>query len=331
MATIKDVAAEAGLSVGTVSRILNNRGYISQSARTKAERAMAKLDYQPNQIARSLSRSSSTLIGVIVPLLSNPFFAELAGALEHHLGEAGYQMLLFVSDGEPEREEEILRECRRNRVAGIILASGNTDAVRFGSYDVPFITIECQKAAGNISIECDNFRGGYLAASHLHERGVRDPALIGGFQDRAMPGDDRVRGFSSFFLERGIEPVIQTAGKPAFHSQDYYCIISGILDSHPGIDGIFATSDVIAAEVLQTAARRGIRVPDDLLVIGFDGSVLSSLLSPSLTTIRQPVERMAEIAASMVGQRPDGAAMQIKVDVELVERESTSRHVNRLI
>ena len=160
MATIKDVAAEAGLTVTTVSRVLNNRGYISDDARKKVSDAMAKLNYQPNEVARSLHKKSSNTIGLIVPYIRHPYFAEMISNIEHEAFKLGYRVLICNTKGKEEKEREYLDICTGNRVAGIIVFSGTVSVDQFSQMDVPVITMERSLDSGTASVECDKNTGG---------------------------------------------------------------------------------------------------------------------------------------------------------------------------
>ena len=326
MATIKDVAAEAGLSVGTVSRILNNRGYISPKAREKVDAAMRKLKYQPNEIARSLSQSNSSMVGIIIPTLLNPYFPTLVKYLDDELEARGMQSLVFVSDGNEDKEIGFLDQCKKNRVSGIILCSGNFKAARLVDYAVPVASIERAGLDGAISIVCDNYDGGKLAAEHLLDRGGSSFVMIAGDQDEAMPADGRVSGFVDSLKARGKDAVVYHATKEMFHSQDYYALLSRLFDENPAMDSFFCSSDIIAAEAMQEAARRSIAVPGRLRIIGFDDTWFASMMRPALTTIRQPIREMAIMAISSLeaawkaGSFPSSV---IKLGVSLVVREST--------
>ena len=153
MATLKDVAREAGLTVGTVSRVLNNRGYISENAREKVEEAMKKLNYRPNEVARSLSKSSSNTIGVIVPHIQHPYFTEMISNLENQAYKRGYKMLLCNSRSIQEKEREYIDICTGNKVAGIILCSGTVPVDVFDGIGIPVVTIERFLDNGTAAVE----------------------------------------------------------------------------------------------------------------------------------------------------------------------------------
>ena len=142
MATLKDVAKETGLTVSTVSRVLNNRGYISADARERVYEAMKRLNYQPNELARSLSKQTTNTIGVIVPHIDHPYFARLLSSLETAAYKSGYKLLLFNSGERDEKEDRYLEMCKGSRVAGIILCSGRVETQCFEGLGVPLVTVE---------------------------------------------------------------------------------------------------------------------------------------------------------------------------------------------
>jgi LacI family sucrose operon transcriptional repressor len=167
MATLKDVAKEAGLTVGTVSRVLNNRGYISDDAREKVNSAMKKLNYHPNEVARSLQGKSTNTIGLIVPHIRHPYFAEMISNIENQAYKKGYRILLCNAQSIEEKEREYIDICTGNRVAGIILCSGTVSVEVFDGIRVPVITMERFLENGTAAVECDNRQGGALAAERL--------------------------------------------------------------------------------------------------------------------------------------------------------------------
>ena len=202
MATLKDVAAKSGVTVTTVSRVLNNRGYISAETREKVYAAMKELNYQPNEIARSLSKKKSNSIGVIVPHIEHPYFARLIRYLEIESTKRGYKIILCNSQGKFEKEIDYLEMFQSYRVAGIILCSSSVDIGKFISLNIPVVSIERLVDVGTTSVECDNYQGGVLAAKHLIERGCKHLIHFSGIEDERMPADDRCRGFSDICEEK---------------------------------------------------------------------------------------------------------------------------------
>ena len=173
MATLKDVAAECGLTVTTVSRVLNNRGYISDETRKKVYAAMDKLNYRPNEVARSLSKKTTNTIGVIVPHIRHPYFAEMISNIENAASKHGYKIILCNSKGRSNKEKEYLDMCTSNRVAGIILFSGSVAVQEFTDSNIALVTVERFVENGTAAVECDNKQGGELAAQHLIECGCK--------------------------------------------------------------------------------------------------------------------------------------------------------------
>lgn len=324
MATLKDVARESGLTVGTVSRVLNNRGYISDKTREKVYEVMKELNYQPNEMARSLSTQKSNTIGLIVPHIMHPFFAKLISHLEVAAYDHKFKLLLFNSKGKEEKEEEYVEMCKSNRVAGIILCSGSLNTEIFRNLNCPLITLERNMDEGTAGIECDNYQGGKLATQHLIGRGCTHLLHIAGVSGQPMPGDERKRAFEDICKKQGVDFVALNPGRDCYDDMDYYPLIRQALDQYPETDGIFASSDLIAAQVIQVCRERGIGVPEQMKVVGFDDVNIARLTTPGLTTVRQPVREMAEAALSMMDQAVSGSMVPARsvFPVSLVVRES---------
>ena len=325
MATLKDVAREAGLTVTTVSRVLNNRGYISDNARRRVAEAMRKLNYRPNELARSLQNKSSNTIGVIVPHIRHPYFAEMISNLENEAHKKGYKMLLCNSQGRDEKMLEYVEMCYSNRVAGLVLFSGTVDASAFEKLDIPIITVERYVDTATASVECDNIQGGALAAKKLITSGCKHLLHIGSFTDTPMSADSRVVGFRQMCAEYGIPFIEIMTEVVQFDTLNYREMLEKTLKEHPDIDGLFANSDVIAAQTLQICRNMGIDVPEQIKVIGFDDSMIAVATAPQLTTIHQPIKEMAAIALELLDKAVAGqlVAKRTVLPVYLVEREST--------
>lgn len=324
MATLKDVAKEAGLTVTTVSRVLNNRGYISDDARARVSEAMKKLNYRPNEVARSLHNKKTNMIGLIVPHIRHPYFAEMISNLEDAAYKKGYKILLCNSQSTAERVSEYMDICTSNRVAGIILCSGTVAVDTFANLDVPVITMERYLDDGTASVECDNAEGGRIAARTLIEAGCKKMLLIGSPIASHMPGDKRVDGFKEVCEERGVPYVEVHTESLSYIDIKYSEFIEKTLKENPDVDGLFASSDMIAAQSLQVCRKLGITVPDQLKIVGFDDVVIASVTTPQLTTIHQPVKEMAREAIDLLHAAVNGKEIikQIVLPVTLVRRET---------
>lgn len=325
MATIKDVAREAGLTVGTVSRVLNNRGYISEATREKVYRVMKELNYQPNEVARSLSKSKTNTIGVIVPHIVHPYFAKLISNLEKAASDRGYKILLCNSREERERELEYLEMLKSNRVAGLVLCSATVKTESLADLDIPVITIERNVGRGTASVECDNYQGGVMAAEHLIACGCRYLINLGGVEQTEMPADSREVGFLDMCGKYGVTGIGRKSRENEYYTMEYHEYIEKIILENPQADGIFASSDLIAAQVLQVCAKLGIRVPEDMKVVGFDDVNVAALTTPPITTVHQPVKEMAETAIELIIKRNKGELVPTRtlLPVSLVKRGTT--------
>lgn len=325
MATIKDVAKETGLAVSTVSRVLNSRGYISEETRKNVYDAMEKLNYQPNEVARSLSKQTTNTIGVIVPHIRHPYFAELISNIESAANSRKYKILLFNSKDRDEKEIEILDMCKRNRVAGIILCSGTVEMNKFDGINVPLITIERNLEKGTASVECDNLKGGRLAAKHLIDSGCKNLIQISGVCGNYMPADEREIGFVEVCNEYGVKHQELKTNAIQYNVGEYHDLIEEALIGNNGVDGMFASSDLIAAQILQVCAKLNIKVPEQLKVVGFDDVFISSITTPTITTIHQPIKEMAQMAISLLIDASENKLVPSKttLPVSLVKRETT--------
>ena len=326
MATLKDVAKETGLTVSTVSRILNNRGYISDDARRKVREAMEKLNYQPNEVARSLSKKSTNTIGVIVPHIAHPYFSRVISCLEAAADARGYKILLFNSKNRDDKQARYVEICKSNRVAGVILMSGLVSMENLKNLTVPLVTIERNLEWGTASIECDNHNGGRLAAEHLISRGCRRLLHIGSVNETRMPADVREAGFIEVCEEHHIQHREFKTSVRQYNSGEYHEFLNKTLSGNRDCDGVFASSDVIAAQVIQVAAGFGIKIPEDMKLVGFDDTDIASLTTPTITTIRQPVEEMVHSAVSSLLDAAEGLVVPSRtiLPVRLIERGSTS-------
>lgn len=324
MATLKDVARESGLTVTTVSRVLNNRGYISDEAKKKVADAMKKLNYRPNEVARSLHSKRTNTIGLIVPHIRHPYFAEMISNIENAAYNMGYKILLCNSQSTQEKEKEYIEICNSNRVAGIILCSGSVNVEAFMGLDIPVITIERLIDNATASVECDNREGGILAAKKLIAAGCQNLLYIGSSSSVEMPADLRGVGFKEVCDNSKISYIELDPTEKSYNEMTYSELIKTALEDNPKIDGLFASSDIIAAQTLQVCRELNIDVPDDLKIIGFDDVIIASVTTPQLTTIHQPVKEMANLAIKLLKDAVDGKEVpkQTILPVNLVDRET---------
>ncbi|MBS4956954.1 MAG: LacI family DNA-binding transcriptional regulator [Clostridium sp.] len=325
MATIVDVAKLAGVTPTTVSRVINNRGYISEKTRNKVNEAMDQLGYQPNEIARSLTKQKSNTIGLIVPHISHPYFAKLISNLENEAAKSGYKIILCNSKEKAEKEKQYLDMCKSNRVAGIILCSGNVESNKINTGNIPIVLLEKNFEDGKLGIQCDNYQGGKLATEHLIDCGCKRLLHFSGVIDEEMPADNREKAFIDICNENNIEFFIRKYDINTYNEMNYYEYIKDTFNEIKNIDGIFASSDLIAAQVIQVCNELNIRIPSDVKLVGFDDVEIAKLTTPTITTIHQPIKEMAKLAIELIDSKYKNIEVneQTILPIELVVRNST--------
>lgn len=324
MPSIKDVAKIAGLSVTTVSRVLNNRGYISDKARKAVADAMDELKYQPNELARSLFRQRSHILGVIMPSVAHPFFGKLLQSIEKYTAQAGFKIMLCLSQQDAAKEIDYLNLLRGNKVDGIILSSRSADIRSHLTGEFPFVTIDRILGGDIPCVSGDNYQGGCLATQHLIDRGCRRLGHITGSPELQLQANRRDEAFIDTCRKNNIEPVVINTSESDFSKLDYYRDIETML-TQKKVDGLFAGNDILAAQAIQAAHRLGIAIPGELKIVGFDDVDLASLTTPMLTTIRQPIDEIGKYAVDIILKQLGGIVVptQIVLPVTLVQRETS--------
>lgn len=324
MSTLKEVAAKAGVSVTTVSRTLNNRGYISQKMRDRIYQTMAELNYQPNEVARSLTKRNTKIIGVLLPLIDNPFFSEVASELSKAISRHNYKMMLYTAMSNDDRAPEYVNMLKANQVDGMIICLRGQAIEAELSDDLPAVSFERLKVGRLPTILCDNEAGGRMAARALISGGCKKPAMVGVFHSQTIPAYERLTGFLAELRAHGMaERFIQAHDED--NGQQYDAIAQSALRQYPDTDGFFCSSDLLAAHVMRALIKSGRRIPQDVQLIGFNSNRIAEDLCPRLTSIRQPVPEMCEAAVHCILKQISGEsiAMDTIFPVTLDVREST--------
>jgi len=310
MATIKDVAAVAGVSFTTVSHVVNNSRPVSADVRAKVERAIRDLNYVPSAVARSLKARSTATIGLLVPNGTDPYFAELARGVEDTCAAKGYCVIFCNSDDDPAKQQGYLRVLREKRIDGLIVASAGEDAVLAESLSnagEPIVVVDRNIEGLNADlVQIDHERGAWLATRHLLSLGHVRIGCITGPVTGAVSAM-RVHGFLRALAQHGIE-----VDKDAIVEGD----VSGAGGYHAAQrlfetmrpSAIFAGNDMMGIGALRAAAERGIAVPKDCSIIGFDDIEMARYTYPSLSTVGNSVRTLGEIAAQTLIERIVGTA-----------------------
>jgi LacI family transcriptional regulator len=299
MATIKDVAREAGVAVGTVSKFLNNKP-MRENFRLRVEKAVEKLGYQVNTYARGFKIQRTDTVALILPDIRDPFFSSLAHFVEKALERRNYKMLLCSSAGDRDIELKCINMAKQYKVDGIIGITYNNidDAV---TTDIPFVSIDRHFSAQVPCVTADNYGGGMMAAAKLLELGCEKPAYVGSGSMVFGEADRRRAGFEEGCRQKGIIPHIfhffeknNVPEEETFLDLFTQHIRDGVFD----FDGLFVVTDRQALEVIAVLGKLCLKVPEQVQVIGFDGIRKSYRSEFLVSTIRQPVEQMAEVSVS---------------------------------
>ncbi len=323
---LTDVAKKAGVSPTTVSRVINNYGSLSQKTIDKVNAAMKELNYQPNSLARSLQGKNTQLVGLIFPTVAHPFFGELVEHLESKLFELGYRSILCDSANNKEKERNYINMLTANKVDGIIAGAHNLGIKEYEDIALPIVSFDRYLADGIPIVGSDNFQGGYLATENLYLRGARKIAILTGSQESDSPTNDRMKGYTEFLATQGLEPNVYqfhtTARSTALKNLD----IKRILENED-IDGLFCTDDLTAILAYNQCRTLGIKVPQDLKIIGYDGTKFIQNYFPQLSTIAQPMTDFADILVDLLLQRIQNPQQELEANyvlpVKLIQGRTT--------
>jgi len=335
LSTIKHVAARAGVSFTTVSHVLNGTRRVSDSARERVERAVAEMGYAPSAVARALKMSETGIVGVLVPNITNPFFAELTRGIEDCCHRADYGVFLCNSDDAPERQARYLQTLLERRVDGLLLAApaGEPQALvrRLAGTQAPMVVIdrELPGLAARL-VRVDHRGGARLAVEHLLSLGHRRIACLSGPSSFAV-GHLRAAGWREALEAAGLQPDPQLLLEGDFDAAVGHALTRRLL-ARGDATAIFAGNDLMAIGALRAAAELGLLVPQAVSIIGFDGIDLGAYTYPPLTTVGHRIGAIGEAAASLLlGMLADPAAApdDVMLPVTLVERASTGAAPHR--
>ncbi|MGT2801502.1 transcriptional regulator, LacI family [Streptococcus henryi] len=301
VAKLTDVAELAGVSPTTVSRVINNKGYLSEKTILKVKEAMKTLGYKPNNLARSLQGKSAQLIGLIFPNISNIFYSELIEHLEIELFKHGYKAIICNSENDPVKEREYLEMLEANQVDGIVSSSHNLGIDDYERVEAPIIAFDRNLAPNIPIVSSDNFEGGKLAAKTLQKHGCQNIIMITGNDNTDSPTGLRQLGFS-FQLNKQSEIIKLPNNLSAIRRE---MEIKSILATRKP-DGIFTSDDLTAILTMKVAKSLDLNVPDDLKIIGYDGTRFIEDYFPQLATIRQPIQEIARLTVEVLLKKIKG-------------------------
>lgn len=319
--TIKDVAKKAFVSVATVSRVLNNTGYVHDETKTKILEAIEELNYKPNQFARFLTGKKTGIIGVLIPNLRSYFYSELVDGLEKVFHSNGYRLMLASTNDSKMLEKNYIEMFKEYNVDGLIVAANILNIEDLLNFDKPIVTVDHILSENIPSITCDNYNGGKLASEELMRCGCKNILLLRG-PSFLITTIDRTTGF----LENITDDITINMCDLDLIQPDEDMIYN-YLNNNPQIDGIFATSDVLAILAVSVLKKIGKNIPTDCNVVGFDNIYLSALVSPSITTIDQPINYIGVQAFDVFNKlinKEEVKNLHQVIEVTLKQRETTN-------
>jgi LacI family transcriptional regulator len=331
--TIYTVAETAGVSIGTVSRVMNGKDRVAPETRRRVEAAARQLDFRPNITARGLATSKTGRIMLLVSDLGNVYFAEMAKHVSRCAAAHGYRLILSDSDEAVDHESEYLRRLADGHVDGAIIAPLTSEAnlqyyrdLQAIGFPLVLMDTRLDKVAAS-SVRVDNHKGGWLAVEYLANKGHRRIALVSGnieYQTNRL----RFQGFRDALAEFDI-PIANEllVLNQDFMQQEQFCGIETLLSLADRPTAIFATSDLTAIACIRKIKSAGLRVPEDVAVVGFDDLLISSHLDVPLTTIRQPRSKIARKAIDLLldqlnAPKDAAPAEDFRIDPRIVIRES---------
>ena len=295
LATIKDVAKKAGLSVSTVSRYLNNHPYISEDKRKRIQAAMAELDYTPSSVATQLRSKKGTMIGILVSRIANPFFSHLVDSIEKNARSHGYNVLVMQTYDDKKAETNMLEMLKQQVIAGLIMCSIEGDPKIVEAYQEYGPIVLCNEQIPGTDLPqvyTNQESASFEATKYLIDKGHKKIAYCtGGTLTRGGHGNSRTEGFERALNEHKLPMKIDWIFKQMHTIEDGKQVADKLLslpeENRP--DAVFTSSDEVASGILEGYLEKGKRVPEDLAIMGFDNQPFTGILAVPLTTIGQPV------------------------------------------
>jgi len=327
--TIYDIARLAGVSTATVSKVFNQTGNISEKTRRRILEISRELNYQPNVLASALNGKKTFSLGLLIPDMVNPFFAELARNVEDRAQELGFNLIICNTDNDMKKEVKYIQLLRQKSVDGIIVATGvrNDEFLKeLIDQHVPIALVAREMSVLSTStVLVDDFAGGYNATRHLIELGHRRIAVIAESMS-VSSSKERVRGYRHALEEAGLSFAEELVATSDFSIESGRETAHAILKLPERPSAIFACNDLLAIGAMQAAKELGIRVPEELSVVGFDNTILATITDPPMTTVAQPIRAMGhQVVDLIVSEINETSTVKQRVVLlpELIVRQST--------
>lgn len=325
MSGIREVARLAGVSPATVSRVMNGTATVSEEKRRRVLEAIAQTEFVPNEAARTLFRRSAKTIGLIIPSIRNPFFTQFADVVDEEVKKHDFRLFLCNVGDDLDQQRAALQKMSASNVDGVIIATTHEELQEdLAACPLPVVVVDSLFDTGSVNayIYCDYHKGGWMAAQHLYEDcGCRNMVCIRGPQ-HIYTARARYEGYRDYCLEHGIP---ERTVDCDYDFRAGLTMTRELLERYPEVDGILACDDIVAISTYKVLRQNHISVPEQVQLVGFDDISLSTLITPEMTTIRQPIEEMARAAARLILEQKTSVKTgeQMVFPIDLVVRETT--------
>ena len=323
--SMKEIAQLAGVSVATVSRVINENGRFSEETRQKVLRVIDEYDYTLNSVAKSLRTQKTDTIGIIVPDISNEYFSRIVLAIERYSFSRGYTLLICNTDENAEKEERYINELKSKNVDGLIYISSFPGDVTDWENRIVCVDRNPSNLKHVPIVESNNIHGGYLAGRELVESGAKKILVLRDYRDLTVV-TDRCKGFEKALSESNIALNNDLVSKITVGFRSALKAVTDLIDRNIEFDGVFATSDPMILGALAALESRGIEVPNQVKLVGYDDTPMVRRSHPGITSVRQDNDQIGESAAKLLLDMIEGRPIQEKkivVPVELVRRRTT--------
>lgn len=337
MANILDVAKRAGVSISTVSRVLNGRDRVNEDVVARVRQAAEELQYQPSRAARSLRAKQTAIIGLLITDIQNPFFTALVRGVEDVAQRNGFSLILCNSDEDPQKERQYIEVLCAERVAGAIVTPTREQqrALKlFQEHNIPIVAVDRKVKGGEVdAVLVDNQRGAREATEHLLANGYRRVGIISG-PVTTTTGRERLAGYRQALQNAGLkpDPVFERLG--SFKEESGRRLAHELLDLEQPVDALFVANNLMTLGALAALNERHRRIPEEVGIVGFDEMQWSALSAISLTTVTQPVYEIGSTAAQRLFQRLQNPGAFTRQEIVLAPtlrvRDSSRPHPDRL-
>lgn len=332
MATMKDIARLAGVSTSTVSHVINKSRFVSDEIAERVNNAAQQLNYAPSALARSLKMNRTKTIGMLVTTSTNPFFGEVVKGVERSCYHQGYNLILCNTEGDNQRMKASINTLLQKRVDGLLLMCSTLEGERLDVFDrypdIPIVVMDWGPIlSASDKIQDNSLQGGYMAAKHLIECGHKEIGCITGPLIRHQ-AQMRYEGYKRALAEAGIAMNPDWIVESDFECEGGYQAFEKLYQRGKLPSALFVSNDMMAMGVIQAASQRGLRIPDDLSLIGYDDVHIAKFMTPALTTIHQPKYRLGKAAVDTLLYRlenPDTTAQVVQLEPTLVVRNSVRK------